>query len=702
MANFFTAKLGATSEPTIRAIDALHASPATPFSFEIPCSQVTLDLAEGDFLFIGFGSNNSKGGATDWIRGVRALGTVTAKSGGPKYGDAWRVSVELRVVLPESVTSKDLLNVDPMAYAQFSGLPVVGLGMNAQQTIQMVDPTQPDEVVPAFFHSLSAIHPSFRADTLAAYPSLATYFAYVSPGATGTVGGVPPPPLPAAAGPVDLAKIVEQFKADADAAELRIDRAEAHRFLASLLSKRFLIASGLAGSGKTKLAQAFAQWLTPAHSIADPFKPGMSVQSHSTTYLVHAADHLAVEFWNLPDESTATKVVLPREMIEEWANYIQANNVAQTTTARDIREAVTPASRFSSQLHSFETHLKASAFALLASRRSPAPARHYEVVPVGADWTGNENILGYANGLDGRSYVSKPALDLMLRAKEDRTVPHILILDEMNLSHVERYFADILSVIESDEQISLHRDVDRKSDGVAVPKEIALPKNLFIIGTVNVDETTYMFSPKVLDRANVIEFRMNADELSAFLGNPVKPDLSKIAGKGSAFGQGFVDGASLQIGAFGEPLKALYEAEILLFFNALRGNGAEFGYRVAHEAARFIHFYRVLGGHAEADPNWFAKGFDCLVAQKFLPKLHGSRAKLGPLLKKLWFLCVADADARKDDALAAAELAAKSTEKKAEPSVVVPETARYAVSAEKIGRMWRLLSDNGFASFAEA
>jgi hypothetical protein len=72
------------------------------------------------------------------------------------------------------------------------------------------------------------------------------------------------------------------------------------------------------------------------------------------------------------------------------------------------------------------------------------------------------------------------------------------------------------------------------------------------------------------------------------------------------------------------------------------------------------------------------------------------------VLKKLWFLCVNDAAGRGANALKAAEEAARSTDKKAEPSVIVPAGALYPLSAEKIGRMWRLLIENGFASFAEA
>lgn len=339
--------------------------------------------------------------------------------------------------------------------------------------------------------------------------------------------------------------------------------------------------------------------------------------------------------------------------------------------------------------------------ALALARWLPPSSHCFRVVAVGADWTGNENVLGYPNGLEKASYMSKPALDVILHAKANQAVPHFLILDEMNLSHVERYFADILSAIESDEKIHLHQDSERKANGTTIPAQIELPRNLFIIGTVNVDETTYMFSPKVLDRANVIEFSMDAGELEGFLGNPAKPDLSKLDGKGALFGKAFVDAAKNPV-IVPAGAKAAYDSEMMLLFKTLKAHGAEFGYRTAYETARFIHFYKLLCNHPDDDTIWFPGAFDCVIFQKLLPKLHGSRAKLGPVLKKLWFLCVNDVTGRGADALKGAEEAARSTDKKSEPSVVVPAGAPYPSSAEKIGRMWRLLIENGFASFAEA
>lgn len=250
------------------------------------------------------------------------------------------------------------------------------------------------------------------------------------------------PDLGGGSGELDEMLAAFETLANGEAIGLRLGHELLLRFTAALGAKRFLILSGLAGSGKTKLAQGFARWLTPA-----------------------------------PEEG-----------------------------------------------------------------QLPA----YAVIPVGADWTGNDNILGYPDGLDATRYVTRPALDLIQRAALPENVgsPHFLILDEMNLSHVERYFADLLSLIESGETTELYRPgVDADGETLfraGVEPLLGLPPNLFIIGTVNVDETTYMFSPKVLDRANVIEFRMSRDELRAFLAAPRSPTMDELNGRGSGFGAAFV------------------------------------------------------------------------------------------------------------------------------------------------------------------
>jgi 5-methylcytosine-specific restriction enzyme B len=123
------------------------------------------------------------------------------------------------------------------------------------------------------------------------------------------------------------------------------------RFTASLITKPFLILTGLSGSGKTKLAQAFVQWISESE-------------------------------------------------------------------------------------------------------------KQYKIIPVGADWTNREPLLGYPNGLESKSYVTPDsgALQLIIEASkgENKNKPFFMILDEMNLSHVERYFADFLSIMESKEKLKLY------------------------------------------------------------------------------------------------------------------------------------------------------------------------------------------------------------------------------------------------------
>ncbi len=433
---------------------------------------------------------------------------------------------------------------------------------------------------------------------------------------------------------------------------------------------------------------------------------------------VRASDRLAVEFWNASEESGATKVVLPRALIHEWAGYIQEKSLTRDAPARQLREAVESTTKFSKQLNSFETHLKAAAFALCEAGSETSVSRRYEIVSVGADWTSNEQILGYADGLNPNRYVRTKTLDLILRAESKPDQAHFLILDEMNLSHVERYFSDLLSALESDEPIHLH--ADRTADGSSatrdgVPGEIKLPPNLFVIGTVNIDETTYMFSPKVLDRANVIEFRIAGGEMAAFLDDPKPVSLDKLDGHGASFGQVFVARGGQSLASAKDTSEKL-KAELLLFFDVLVGVQSEFGFRVAKEIAAFIEYHRALSSN-----DWdFRSAMDAQIVQKLLPRLHGARAKLEPVLSALAILCHStrtwnvDAESGQFDHVKAARVdaanAAKLEDESLDPLSTRPDgspafsadAAYYALSFDKLTRMLARLRTHGFVSFAEA
>lgn len=306
----------------------------------------------------------------------------------------------------------------------------------------------------------------------------------------------------------------------------------------------------------------------------------------------------------------------------------------------------------------------------------------YLIIPVGADWTNREPLLGYPNALKPEEYVKPDSnvLDLILQANNHSELPHFLILDEMNLSHVERYFADFLSVMESKEEIPLYAEGSVQN---GVPAKLKVPANLFIIGTVNIDETTNMFSPKVLDRANTIEFRVMQDEMKNFLGNIRDINMDAITSKGAGMAKSFLEMAASKEFTTADIVE-INEA-LVQFFGELKKTGAEFGYRSATEILRLIHQLTVLDNTLKTNQK-----IDIAIMQKLLPKLHGSRRKLCPVLETLGSFCITGNVNIIKDVFDKTEFDYNGA------------NVLYPLSLEKIARMYRGAIDNGFASFAEA
>ena len=303
----------------------------------------------------------------------------------------------------------------------------------------------------------------------------------------------------------------------------------------------------------------------------------------------------------------------------------------------------------------------------------------YQIVPVGANWTDNTNIVGYYNVIT-EDYQSTPAYELIKEAQDDPNNPFFLILDEMNLSHVERYFADFLSAIESGEEIPLYGNNDK----------LSLPSNLFIIGTVNVDETTYMFSPKVLDRANTIEF----DTLSAweYMATDINDDDFK--GDINYLQSPLIDSdiSNLNIQDLKEILsEIIYEddnlwdtlaMELTGFQETLKGSGFDFGFRVINEILRFmVVAWRYENSPSEWD-NW-ERYFDAQVKQKILPKLHGSEKAIGNVLTNLFNICLED----------------RNNNENPKNFDVTRYNCRYYTSVVKLQNMAKVLSDQRYVSF---
>ena len=166
--------------------------------------------------------------------------------------------------------------------------------------------------------------------------------------------------------------------------------------------------------------------------------------------------------------------------------------------------------------------------------------RNFEMVQVKPNWHDSSELIGYVSRVSGEPvYVAGDFLKFVARAWEEPDVPYFLCLDEMNLAPVEQYFAEYLSVVESrkaDDDGNITTDPilkKSKEDWYRVLTSeltddddlrnrfledgICIPQNLIVVGTVNMDETTFSFSRKVLDRAMTIE--MNKVNLSGGLSN---------------------------------------------------------------------------------------------------------------------------------------------------------------------------------------
>jgi|GEM_PF-1387307 len=217
------------------------------------------------------------------------------------------------------------------------------------------------------------------------------------------------------------------------------------------------------------------------------------------------------------------------------------------------------------------------------------------LVAVRPEWTDSRDLLGYLNPITGK-YQSTPALSLLLSAEKNRNKPHLLILDEMNIAHVEYYFSDFLSGMESGAEITLHH----QDDGNEIPQKIRIPPNLFVTGTINVDETTHEISPKVLDRAYVLV--LDANWNLYYERSPLKEERDL----GWAFSELMSEGGAIR-----------RAAEIL------KEAGLGFGYRTVEEIIRYV---------AKANIP-MPEALDHMFVSKILPKIRGSET--GELRKAL-------------------------------------------------------------------
>jgi len=158
---------------------------------------------------------------------------------------------------------------------------------------------------------------------------------------------------------------------------------------------------------------------------------------------------------------------------------------------------------------------------------------NYLILQVKPNWHDSTELLGFRNAMEDGAYQKTLLIEFLFKAYHFKDTPFFLCLDEMNLAPVEQYFAEFLSAMESEEPVRLN-DITATEDNLielgcewedardyVAKNGFSIPKNLFIVGTVNMDETTCQFSRKVLDRAFTIE--MTDVDFTTFDGNHDQP-----------------------------------------------------------------------------------------------------------------------------------------------------------------------------------
>jgi hypothetical protein len=295
----------------------------------------------------------------------------------------------------------------------------------------------------------------------------------------------------------------------------------------------------------------------------------------------------------------------------------------------------------------------------------------FNLIPVRPDWSDGSDLLGYRD-IKG-DFIPGPLTKVLKQANKDLHNPYFVLLDEMNLARVEYYFSDLLSVMESREWIDGKLVTHSVLPKETISEELGIPDNVYIIGTVNMDETTFPFSKKVLDRANTIEF--NRVELSNFSFledneeiDPINIDNKNLTGKFLHLKDAFQENKELIIRVTNE---------LVTINSILEKIRAHVGYRVRDE----ICFYMIYNQRGQLMGEYEA--FDYLILQKILPRLSGSDHRIFSVLRELFTYCTGNSINYEQFKDLKREL----------------EGAKYGKSASKLAEMIRRYNNDEFTSF---
>lgn len=308
----------------------------------------------------------------------------------------------------------------------------------------------------------------------------------------------------------------------------------------------------------------------------------------------------------------------------------------------------------------------------LANSLNPTTDASFNItfIAIEAGWKDGRHLVGFKNpfGNDGEIYQPTSLVNMLLKANSSmfQNIPFFILFDEMNLSHVEMYFAKFLALLETARHHGLHSEpLIHINDLILMLKYyhnnfeytsyiqeaignggLIIPPNVFFIGTVNIDETTYMFSPKVLDRAFVVE--KNTALPSSVIGitaqSGIMTDMSIVNVNAFLLGSQFADYRNDLNGNEGYDTLIIngesfaIPTVVISFLDEVYRilSIFPFGHRIVTECLEYYLKANELTIYLGNTMPWFSEDnllFDEMLMQKILPKLHGNRKQLTKTLE---------------------------------------------------------------------
>lgn len=304
--------------------------------------------------------------------------------------------------------------------------------------------------------------------------------------------------------------------------------------------------------------------------------------------------------------ATRSKLGSLKEFVDEVRSRIAAEGLFYRE--KDIRAFL--AGLASSRLHLLQG-ISGTGKTSLPVAFAKAVGAFSSLIEVQSGWRDRNDLLGYYNAFERRFYESE-FLQALYRAQQPRhlSLPYFIVLDEMNLSHPEHYFADFLSALEQAEpkqRVSLlTAGIDGAPNLLDEARWIRIPGNVWFIGTANHDETTKDFAPKTYDRAHVMEFPRHPERFGFRQHNAPQPlSMEALEGAFAMAKQSHKDKATRTI--------KFLEASLT---NGLERLGLGWGNRLERQINSFVPVIVEAGGT-------LGEAADHIVATKLLRKLGG-------------------------------------------------------------------------------